>query len=74
MYHVGRGRRAGGAVDAIGILMSDATMDWNPNHTHPQGSWWQYRNDERIGPLMIVALGAMAVIIVALITWAVMTA
>jgi hypothetical protein len=54
--------------------MSDATMDWNPNHTHPQGSWWQYRNDERIGPLMIVALGAMAVIIVALITWAVMTA
>ncbi|HWO18608.1 MAG TPA: hypothetical protein VNO30_07520 [Kofleriaceae bacterium] len=54
--------------------MSVPTMEWNSSHTHPQGSWWQYDNDERVGPLMIIGLSVMAVIIVALVTWAAVTA
>jgi hypothetical protein len=54
--------------------MSTAITEWNLQHTHPQGSWWQYRNDQQFGVRTILALSAMSVISVALTVWAVLAA
>jgi hypothetical protein len=54
--------------------MSVAITEWNLNHTHPHGSWWQYRNDRRFGEWTVVGLAVMAVVSAALAVWAVMVA
>jgi hypothetical protein len=71
---VARRWRADGAADAFRAIMSIATTDWNLRHTHPKGSWWQYRNDRRFGELTLLGLGIMSVISVALVVWAVLVA
>ena len=54
--------------------MSVAATEWNPNHTHPQGSWWQYDNDRRYARLTLLGLAAMSVASVVLVLWAVFAA
>ena len=54
--------------------MSTAVTEWNLQHTHPKGSWWQYQNDRRFGELTLLGLGIMAVISAALVVWAVLVA
>jgi hypothetical protein len=54
--------------------MSIETTQWNLQHTHPQGSWWQYVNDRRFGELTVIGLAVMAVVAAALATWAVLVA
>jgi len=54
--------------------MSVAATEWNLQHTHPHGSWWQYRNDRRFAELTQIGIGIMAIISAALIIWAVLVA
>jgi lysylphosphatidylglycerol synthetase-like protein (DUF2156 family) len=54
--------------------MPVSTTHWDSSHTHPHGSWWQYRNDRRSSQLTLMALAVMAIISVALLVWVVMTA
>jgi hypothetical protein len=55
-------------------IMSTAITEWNLQHTHPRGSWWQYRNDRRVAELSLIGLGIMAVIGAALTVWSVLAA
>ena len=54
--------------------MSVETTNWNLQHTHPQGSWWQYVNDQQFGERTILGLAIMALVSVVLVTWAVLVA
>jgi hypothetical protein len=54
--------------------MSVATTEWNLQHTHPHGSWWQYCNDQVIGERTVIGLSVMAVVSVLLTVWAVYAA
>jgi hypothetical protein len=56
------------------ISMSIETTQWNLQHTHPQGSWWQYINDRRFGERTVIGLAIMAVVSVAIVVWAVLAA
>jgi hypothetical protein len=64
----------GGAADAFSYLMSVETTEWNLQHTHPQGSWWQYVNDQQFGERTVVGLAIMALVSAVLVTWAVLVA
>jgi hypothetical protein len=55
-------------------IMSVAITEWNLQHTHPHGSWWQYQNDRRFGQLTLLGLGLMALVSAALVVWAVLVA
>jgi hypothetical protein len=63
-----------GAADASRTIMSVAITEWNLQHTHPRGSWWQYRNDRLFAELSLIGFGIMAVISAALAVWAVLAA
>lgn len=54
--------------------LATAGTQWTPRHTHPHGSWWQYRNDREMGTRVIIGLGVMAVIGALLIVWVALTA
>ena len=54
--------------------MSVETTEWNIQHIHPKGTWWQYINDRRFGELTIAGSAVMAVISTVLVVWAVLTA
>jgi hypothetical protein len=54
--------------------MSTAITEWNLQHIHPHGSWWQYVNDRPFGLRTQLALGVMALISAALTIWAVLVA
>jgi hypothetical protein len=54
--------------------MSTATTEWNLQHIHPHGSWWQYVNDRQFGLRTQLALGVMALLSTALTIWAVLVA
>jgi hypothetical protein len=74
VYHVHPVRRAAGAPDASFPCMSTAVTEWNLQHIHPHGSWWQYVNDRPFGVRTQIALGVMALISTALTIWAVLVA
>lgn len=71
---VSREDRGRGAADALHPIMSVATTEWNLQHVHPKGSWWQYQNDRRFAARTQLALGIMALVSVVLIIWAVLEA
>lgn len=54
-------------------IMSDATMEWTRDHTHPQGSWWQYVNDRRQARLVFIGLGLVSILVAFLTVWMVRT-
>jgi len=54
--------------------MSTAVTEWNLQHIHPRGSWWQYINDQAVGERTIIGLSVMAVISTLLTVWAVLAA
>jgi hypothetical protein len=54
--------------------MSVAITEWNLQHVHPKGSWWQYRNDRRFARLTQLGIGFMALVSVILAIWAVLEA
>lgn len=54
--------------------LATAGTQWTPRHTHPHGSWWQYRNDRQVAARTIIGLAVMAVIGALLLAWVALTA